>query len=240
MTRPLLTFTGADAKTPVSFIKETAQKYAKLDGYSAVEFAILRSPKAGQSPRYPNREAVQRITHNVRPQYLAYHLCGGYAQMVHEMRWGELLDVINFDDVGRVQVNSRERDEKAMVTLQRFSMHIGKPVIMQWSGDAFPFVPNVDLLFDRSGGRGVAPDSWPQPDELSRKAASESIIGYAGGLNPENFREKLTEIVKASRRKRFWVDCETGVRTNDWFDTAKVQAMIDVVAVESNRMAFVA
>ncbi|MBD9544301.1 hypothetical protein IB276_33180 [Ensifer sp. ENS04] len=231
MSRPLLTFTGVDAKTPASFIKETARKYAKLDGYSAIEFAILRSPKAGQSPRYPDRTAVQRITHNVRPQYLAYHLCGGYAQMVHEGRWGELLDIINFDDVSRVQVNSRERDEKAMVTLQRFSMHIGKPVIMQWSGDTFPFVPRVDLLFDRSGGRGVSPDSWPEPDDLSRKAAS-SIIGYAGGLGPENFREKLTQIVKASRGKRFWVDCETGIRTDDWFDPAKVQAMIDIVAVD--------
>ena len=236
MTRPILTFTGVDAKTPVSFINEVTRKYAKLDGYCALEFGILRSAKAGQSPRYPDRATVERITGAVRPGQLAYHLCGEYARMVHDFRWSELLDIINFNDVGRVQVNSAERDEKAMITLARFSVFIDKPVIMQWSQPIFPFVPGVDLLFDRSGGRGIAQNDWPTPHELTHKAGSRCRIGYAGGLNPDNFREKLTGIVKAANGKPFWVDCETGVRTEDWFDTAKVQAMIDVVATTSNRI----
>lgn len=240
MSRPLITFTGVDSQTSLSFINDVTRKYAKLDGYAALEFAILRSPKAGQSNRYPTREVVSKITRAIRPSFLAYHLCGGYSRMVLEQRWGELLDIIDFNDVGRVQVNSLERDEKAMVTLQRFSMLIGKPVIMQWSGDEFPFVPGVDLLFDRSGGRGLEQTSWPSPDTLAKKAGGNSRIGYAGGLNPENFGTKLRGIVAAAKGKSFWVDCESGIRTDDCFDVTKVQQMIDVVAVASNRVALVA
>lgn len=236
MTRPLLTFTGVDANTSAGFIKEVGHKYATLSGYRAVEFAILRSPKAGQSPRYPKRDVVERFHRAIQPHMLAYHLCGGYARMVHEEHWGELEDIIDFSQVGRVQVNSRECDEVAIHRLQRFSMHIGKPVIMQWRGATFPYVPHVDLLQDRSGGNGVEETSWSSPDALCKKAGGHVFIGYAGGLNPDNFATKVQEIKKAARGKAFWMDCESGVRTNDWFDTTKVQAMIDVLANTDNRL----
>lgn len=235
----IITFTGVDHQTPIDFLRDVSRKYTKRDGYPAVEFGILRSPKAGQSPRYPNRHVVERITDNIRPANLAFHLCGEYARMVHELRWSELNDIIDFNKVGRVQVNSSERDEKAMITLARFSMYIGKPVIMQWGGDNFPYVPGVDLLFDRSGGRGIAPGQWPSPEDINLVAGRSSRIGYAGGLSPTTLPLMLESIVKAARRKSFWLDCETGVRTNDLFDPVKVQAMIDHVTTMSNRITLV-
>lgn len=227
MSAPVLTMTGIDARTSTNWIKEMGRVVGP-NGYPALEFAILRSPKVGQSPRYPDRDAVSRITSYVYPQQLAFHLCGRYARMVHDLEWRELCDVIDFRLVGRVQVNSTECDEKAMITLQRFSVYIGKPVIMQWRGDTFPCVPNLHLLQDRSGGRGIAETEWIRPDDLCAK--SNTRIGYAGGLNPSNVREALPKIAKAARGRGFWIDCESGIRTaDDWFDQAKAEEMISAV-----------
>lgn len=224
MSVPIMTFTGVDAKTSATWIKDTGRKYLKPDGYRAIEFAILRSPKVGQSPRYPGREAIRSITDYVYPGDLAFHLCGRYARMVFDLEWAELCDIINFGLVGRVQVNSTECDEKAMLTLQRFSIHIERPVIMQWRGDSFPCIPGVHLLQDRSGGRGVAESQWISPDPLRLK--DKTPFGYAGGLTPENISSALPSIAAAACRRQFWIDCESGVRTNDWLDPEKVEAMI--------------
>lgn len=237
MSRPLLTFTGIDARTSASWIKDIASSTAQLSGYGALEFAILRSPKAGQSNRYPTRQVVEGFHRSVRPDYLAYHLCGGYARMVHEERWGELFDIIDFDQVGRVQVNSVECDANAIVTLQRFAVAIGKPVIMQWRGDTFPLAIGIDILQDRSGGKGEVPDRWISPDPLCKKARGDAFIGYAGGLGPDVLRDQLPHIVKAAKGKRFWLDCESGIRTNDWFDISKVEAMIDCLKLPNGRLA---
>lgn len=36
-------------------------------------------------------------------------------------------------------------------------------------------------------------------------------------------------IVPAAANKKFWIDCESSLRTDDWFDTTKADAMIDAV-----------
>lgn len=233
----LITFTGIDEKTPLTWLHDTVRNCALNSGYGAVEFAILRSPKAGQSPRYPTREVVERFHRALHSGHLAYHLCGGYARMVHEMRWAELADIVDFNQVGRVQVNSTECDEAAIVRLQRFAVHIGKPVIMQWRGNDFPLAIGIDLLQDRSGGNGALPTSWISPSPLCKKAKTGARIGYAGGLNPETLPIQLPNIISAAQGKNFWLDCESGVRTDDWFDTAKAQAMIDHLTGPNGRLA---
>jgi len=227
MSTPAITFTGVDAKTGADFIKKIGRKYVHFSGYKAVEFAILRSPKVGQSPRYPDRDVIRGITNYVYPDQLAFHLCGRYARMVHDLEWRELCDLIDFGLVSRVQVNSTECDEKAMITLQRFAVHIGRPVVMQWRGDAFPCVPGLHLLQDRSGGQGIAETQWIAPDNLCRK--SNTRIGYAGGLNPDNIETTLPKIAAAARRKNFWIDCESGIRSDDWLDPVKVEAMLEAL-----------
>lgn len=223
-----LTLTGIDAKTDPKWIKAAIQRLIRKSGYSAVEFAILRSPKVDQSPRYPGRDAINRLLSGGYAGDFAFHLCGRYARMVHDLEWAELCDIIDFSKVGRVQVNSTECDEKAMLTLMRFSIHINRPVIMQWREDVFPCVPlQIHLLQDRSGGRGIAEVRWSTPDELVIKA--KRIIGYAGGLGPGNVGASLPEMAKAAGRTPFWIDCESSLRTDDWFDTAKAEAMIEAV-----------
>jgi len=227
MTLPVLTMTGIDAKTDPKWIKSMLRKHILTNGYSGLEFAILRSPKVDQSPRYPNRDVIKRLTSEAKAGDFAFHLCGRYARMVHSLEWAELCDIIDFSSVGRVQVNSIEADEKAMLTLWRFSVHIGKPVVMQWRSDEFPSAPGIHLLQDRSGGQGIAETSWSTPDEICRKA--KTFIGYAGGLGPDNVGAALQSIVAASKGRRFWIDCESSLRTDDWFDQSKAEQMAQAV-----------
>jgi phosphoribosylanthranilate isomerase len=224
----IMTFTGIDAKTDSDWIKRMGRKYSTGFGGQMVEFAILRSPKAGQSARYPSKEDVRKITNYVYPDQLAFHLCGDYARKVHNGEWMELLDIIDFSLVSRVQVNSIEADDAAIVRLQRFAKFIGKPVIMQWRTPTFPYIAgDVRLLQDKSGGTGTSPSEWFTPDSIAKKA--KKIIGYAGGLNPDNIKENLPKISKAAHGLPYWIDCESGVRTDDWFDKDKAESMMAAV-----------
>jgi len=224
----ILTMTGIDAKTDPKWIATAIKSLIRSTGYSAVEFGILRSPKVDQSPRYPGREAIKRLLSCGYPGDFAFHLCGRYARMVHALEWAELCDIIDFSQVGRVQVNSMECDEKAILTLMRFSIHINRPVIMQWRDYVFPCVPaQIHLLQDRSGGQGIAETQWSTPNALSIKAKGK--IGYAGGLGPDNVANALRAISTAASGRPFWIDCESSLRTDDWFDTAKAEAMIEAV-----------
>lgn len=223
-----LTLTGVDAKTDPKWMNSAIKSLIRRTGYSALEFGILRSPRVDQSPRYPGRDAINNLLGAGHPGDFSFHLCGRYARMVHDLEWAELCDIIDFRKVGRVQVNSTERDEKAMLTLMRFSIHIGRPVIMQWRDAVFPCVPSqIHLLQDRSGGRGIEETDWIVPDLTCLKA--KRIIGYAGGLGPDNVATALSAIRKTSSGAEFWIDCESSLRTDDWFDTAKADAMIDAV-----------
>lgn len=225
---PTITMTGLDERVSLKWLKDKWRNFIHPAASTFFEFAILRSPKAGQNPRYPIDNVVEEITQAINPDQLAFHLCGGYARMVHSLDWAELCNAVDFSRVRRVQVNSTECDERAMITLQRFSVHIGLPVIMQWRGDEFPCVPGLSLLQDRSGGRGVLESSWARPDALCQKCAT-SRIGYAGGLGPDNIRDALPMIAAASRGKQFWIDCESSLRTDDWFDQEKADAFIKTV-----------
>lgn len=226
MSLGILTMTGIDAKTDPAWIKSMLRRFVLNSGYSALEFAILRSPKVDQSPRYPGRDVIRRLVSAAYPGDFAFHLCGRYARMVHSLEWAELCDIIDFSAVGRVQVNSTEADEKAILNLWRFSMHINKPVIMQWREDEFPLVPgNVHLLQDRSGGNGIAETKWAIPDRSLQKGQGMAPVGYAGGLGPDSVTAALAKIRPASRGRRFWIDCESSLRTDDWFDQSKAEKM---------------
>lgn len=230
----VLTLTGIDKSVPVSWIDEMQQKFVTPGGVCGLEFAFLQSPKAGQSPRYILPEDIAKFTHFIAPTNLAFHLCGEYARMVHERRWDELCSIIDFRTVNRVQVNSIQDDEKAILTLMQFSAHIERSVVMQWRRPEFPFVGGLHLLQDRSGGTGQLPEEWASPDPLCAKPYNyhrkgNTKIGYAGGLNPDNIVEQLAKIDRASKNKNFWVDCESGIRTDDLFDTDKAEAMARAV-----------
>lgn len=234
-----LTLTGIDERTDPQWVRDVLRDThgTGLTGvrtnHSALEFGILRGPKAGTHPRFPHRKAVEALLCAGAPGDFAFHLCGEYAQMVSRGDWHQLLDIIDFTQVGRVQVNlsstTGEYLDKRILTLWRFSKFIDRPVIMQWRDDTFPLVPNgLHLLADRSGGNGKLPEAWPTRDELCSNH-STTRLGFAGGLGPYNVTRQLNLITKANGGTGFWVDCESSLRTNDWFDINKAHEMIKAV-----------
>ena len=202
-----ITFTGADADTDPTSMEWLASHYP-------IEWGLLFSPKRqGAEPRYPSLEACKRFLG--APLRLAAHLCGGYSRSIMEGGHEEL--PLWLGRFGRVQVN-HGRPEPAR--LRRFRDRSGAPmVIMQWRSDAFPAMwPGVDLLYDRSGGHGAVPSAWPPHPGY--------LVGYAGGLGPENVREALAAIGAAGP---YWIDMESGVRTDDRFDLAKCRSVCEHV-----------
>lgn len=204
-----ITFTGIDASTDLERVKDISAR-------RECEWGVLFSRnRQGIDPRYPDMKSIERILSTGLT--FAAHLCGKIAQQVMEA--GNLGD-FNFEGFARVQVN---HTNPSPVVLARFSEAIGKPVIAQWRDtNAFPSeYEGVSWLFDPSGGNGLSPKEWPYNN-------SREPVGYAGGINPGNVASIL-ETISSRSPAGFWIDMETGVRTDDLFDLDKVQAVIESV-----------
>ena len=131
--------------------------------------------------------------------------------------------------LNRVQLNiSGRSDNPSYVHRPRYN---GQEVIVQ-TGDVddtvifrktlrlWPGCESFSLLIDPSGGRGISSDIKILP--------SFHKVGYAGGITPDNVREKLSFLMDKIRIGSFWIDMESGVRTDDWFDIDKVRAVLSV------------
>lgn len=199
-----VTFTGADDETSVEGMMALSEVYP-------VEWGVLFSPsRQGRDRRYP-RDPGRFLGCRLR---LAAHLCGAHARDVLE---GEILrlPLAGLHGFQRVQVNHRE---PPLPVLRLFGFAIGKPVIVQTIGTDFPDVTDLDWLSDRSGGRGLPPASWPPyPGRL---------VGYAGGIGPANVRQVLAAI---GADGPYWIDMESGVRTDDRFDLEKCRRVCEAV-----------
>jgi phosphoribosylanthranilate isomerase len=78
---------------------------------------------------------------------------------------------------------------------------------------------NVTMLVDPSGGRGIS--------EGLDIIATDHKTGYAGGINESNVYDKLYTIMSLETVGDVWIDMESGVRTDDWFDIDKVVRVLE-------------
>lgn len=202
MRRPdLITFTGADARTDIG-------RMAVLSARYPIEWGILFSPtRQGGDNRYPNDLALASIV--VSGMRLAAHLCGGYGRAVMDTVRPCILFL---DDFQRIQVNHRNPIPESMIATLG-----AENVIAQTRGE-FPDDDRVEWLFDRSGGRGAEPDFWP--------SYPGRYVGYAGGIGPDNV---LGVIDKIAADGPYWIDMETKVRTDDWFDLGLCERVCQLV-----------
>ncbi len=87
----------------------------------------------------------------------------------------------------------------------------------------FSYPSFYGVLFDESGGLGVAPRAWPRPLAGLR-------CGYAGGIAPANVRHVLSTLQSLLPPDcTIWIDMESGVRSDDRFDLAKAGQLIELV-----------
>lgn len=209
-----ITFTGVDTYTSFEGMEELSAIYP-------IEWGVLFSPsRQGIEHRYPGPTAVRKlIKHNERGNLrLAAHLCGDHSRRIMKHDLPEGLPVA-LDEFERIQVNHVDPIPSAIAD---FANHYIARVVTQsrsldwpaqWSG--------FDYLFDRSGGRGEVPTAWPANPGHNR------LVGYAGGISPETITGVMS--VLGQMNGLYWIDMETGVRTDDVLDLKKCRAVCEAV-----------
>ena len=243
----LVSLTGADDKVAPAALAALSARYAKA---VPPEWAILYCPEKEGSARYPTaawREAFLALG----LPFTAAHLCG--PQVFREIldpatAPGRIADLSRY---GRVQLNINARrpefTEEEVLAIYRTLHQAGLHLILQHhhaSRRAIEkFVPGldaaslsrIDLLYDESKGTGTAPEQWPT---ISTVGPVPLRCGYAGGLGPDVLEEELPRIHESATAWRdlpYFIDMESGIRTDNEFDLAKVEAVLQYVATAKGR-----
>jgi len=214
-TKPqFITFTGADEATSIAGMMQLANDYP-------VEFALLFSDKLEGQGRYPHRNFIRHVLSRRNNRFrLAAHLCNGYARAVLTGGVSGLENSGDLNGFARVQINTRETDLPLKAIARWATAQGGARAILQCRGE-FPADPQVQWLFDPSGGTGRAPTAWPA-------GGHETLRGFAGGINPDNAASVVHQV--GATTLFFWIDMETGVRdSGDRFDLDRCRAVCEAV-----------
>jgi len=198
-----------------------------------VEWGILRCLEFNGQPRYPSMDWVNSFMNcmsNAAGQ-TSLHLCGQIAR--HAEQGNFPADAWRFE---RVQLNGyrpghwdpRMTANASGAVDELILQCRSEETLQQVANDAARLNANASVLFDPSGGRGIEPFRWPASPCGCR-------LGFAGGINPDNVLEVIGDIVSLPRES-FWIDMETGVRTDNHFDLGKVRRVLEQVADVNARM----
>ena len=219
-----ITFTGLDEHTDVEVLKSIQKEFP------IVEFGVLMSAHwKTNGNRYPSPEVISRFVD--QGLNLSAHLCGSIAKAAFTGDFSKVIEkypIFTHPDFKRSQLNVAPYED--IFTTAGICEPIGKEIIIQQKSptllysaafNKFSFLNpdlNVTMLVDPSGGKGI--------DEGLDVIATSCKTGYAGGINVDNVEEKLKVLMSLETVENFWIDMESGVRTDDWFDTEKVKLVL--------------
>ena len=224
-----VTITGADDSTNHKDLLELSLKYPML------EWAILFSENKEGTARYPSRKWREEFYNTVPNVFRSAHLCGG--PFLKKFATADETLKKELENYQRLQLNFNKKHVNDDVYAQL--VNNTKDVTFKYK-DFYPITvitqynsanclihndfkgQNHAVLFDASGGNGIAPDSL------------ESVIegipcGYAGGICPSNIDCMLDKIKDAASHTSIWIDMESGVRTNNVLDLEKVSEVLEKV-----------
>lgn len=216
-----ITFTGVDEMTDLKGLQELQSEYP------IAEFSVLFSKNwKTNGNRYINPEYMKILGR--KGLNLSCHACGSIARDALRGNWMPLEQVTNgMYPFKRCQLNIAMSDIKEDVLNTTLPVGLEEVIIQQRDADHLSIWDRIQnhygmsILFDASGGNGI--DTGFEP------FAMENIrIGYAGGITPENVTDKLTFLLNNENVYDFWIDMESGVRTDDWFDLNKVAKVLEV------------
>lgn len=236
----IISLTGIDAHTDLDALGELSMMGP------VVEFGVLYlNEKADvNSSRYPDAETREKFLNyrvNGQPLRLAAHLCGRsvFESILDPKRRLAIIEDIKRYDRVQLNVNARTTyfEDCSVEDLFKILNQYGITTILQMHNRSRKIVnkyldsqsihgeyKNVNILFDKSGGFGRLPDSWEKPVPYN----STSFYGYAGGLGPDTLGDQIELIREAAGEEPYWIDMESGVRTNDIFDVDKARCVIQM------------
>lgn len=213
-----VTFSGIDQWTKVKDVVEIYKSYP------FVEFAYLYTENRNAGNRYPQPVILKGYKKAGVP--MAVHICGKAAHEVMKTGdWSPVYSAIGqyMDMFDRIQIN--------IPKTSRFSRSVefpaDKKIIIQIHPgteemfSCYKSNPNVQGFQDGSGGHGIVCEDWMKPET--------GFFGYAGGICPENVVSVIGKI-EAVCPSDFWIDMETGIRTNDRFDVEKCRQVCKAIA----------
>ena len=218
-----ITFTGIGNDTNPKTLKEIQNEFP------LVEWGILMSKNWKENgPRYLNPAFIYDIKSMKLNLNLSCHVCGSCARSVINNDWKPLIQLANyqFDIFYRCQLNVSITFPKPKTPFVRPYPTLDELIIQQPSENdllVFDTIKNrthMSVLLDASGGRGI--DTTIKP--LFRYGLK---VGYAGGINPDNVGDKLYQLLHDVEGD-FWIDMESGVRTDDKFDLNKVYKVLHI------------
>lgn len=218
-----ITFTGVDAKTDVEALREIQNRWPM------VEFGVLTSYHWYENGnRYLDPRLFRYLT---KAQLrLSLHVCGTAAHDAACGEYGEIcyLSWGKYRYFQRIQLNVAERKDNPKIVsstpygheviIQQRNIH-DLSLYAQTREEWKDYCGELSILLDASGGRGI--------DTELKILHTDHKIGYAGGFNPENVEDKLTYLYE-NGCANFWIDMESGVRTDDWFDIDKVVKVLEI------------
>ena len=219
-----ITFTGIDAKTDIQDLIEIQREFP------IAEFGVLTSYHWNENGnRYLNPAFLSNLYAGNGKLNLALHVCGSAAHDAADGYWNKIEHHM-FNTLGlfkRVQLNVANRTDNPYRLASTPNKHT--EVIIQQKGvhDIEMFERsmwmNVSVLLDASGGQGI-----DTPIEVLPNVGKSFKVGYAGGINPDNVADKLAYLLQRDEVGDFWIDMESGVRTDDWFDIEKVYKVLQI------------
>ena len=212
----IATFTGVDARTSLDEVRAIQERYPKT------EFGILVGSKtfASTDNRFPPLPVVDKW--RISGIGLSLHLCGQYSRAVTNEDYDMLPALRLSAGFERAQVNAVEYPDMERIEKFAEAAPVRSVVLQRRSAEHPPQHPQIEYLFDKSGGRGTEGfEHWPEPEKEGR-------CGYAGGISPDN-AGKAMEFIDRHSDRRTWIDMESGVRTDDWFDLDKVREVCRIV-----------
>lgn len=220
-----VSFAGVDERTDI----ERLQKIQEM--YPFAEFGVLTSYHWNENGnRYLNPERISDF--KSCGLNLSLHVCGSMTDEAHKYEgWDHINRFIgdNLRIFKRVQLNVSKRNKpfysispiinQEIIIQQKDAQHIDVFLesIRQWTNHMFRF----SLLLDASGGNGIDTPIIVFDSKYLK-------VGYAGGINPDNVGGKLFELTEYPTNQDFWIDMESGVRTDDWFDLDKVEKVCQI------------
>ena len=229
-----ITITGADdGISPIELVHLSRE-------YPFVEFGILLSKSSAGQSRYPSMDFIRSLEAYksviAKDMQLAGHICGKWVRgLLHgNPLFFEDIEKRYIDMFNRLQLNCHGDSKKDWFKEEDFDFRAFRDVCEMFSGIYIMPIDDlnnnvlfnlwtrkVEPLFDCSCGNGILPSNWPKPYD-------GILSGYAGGLNPDNLEEQVNKIIEVTNNNDFWIDMESGVRTDNKFDLDKVRRCLEI------------
>jgi phosphoribosylanthranilate isomerase len=225
----LVSFVGVDEKTDFAELERISNAYAGL-----VEWSVLfsDSKSVGNYARYPSynfcKDFLEKSASTTRV-HSSLHLCGSVIERYLEKE----KDVMELcEKAQRIQLNLNIKDypdhQKLTDRLWSVLKQFGHSIILQQNKTKAKFMEvffkenifSISILHDGSGGFGREIEEVVAPDETY-------FTGYAGGIKPENV-VKIVDLIESNNtnNKRYYIDMESGVRTDNVFSLEKCQRVM--------------